>query len=136
MMDTALSAAWHRGLTAPQIAVLIGGVTASAVRYRRGALGLPKREGERAQAASVFGGRHKATPTTYQPRKPPPVLELGPESNPKPLVEREWGDCAFPVGEDDAGMLICGGPVPTGARRPYCRHHAALTVSKDAAHAA
>jgi hypothetical protein len=132
-MDRALVEAWGEGLTSPQIALLIGqGVTASAVRYRRVILGLKPRGAE----VEIFGGKHKACPSPYKPRKPAPVLKLGPESRPKLWAEREGDDCAFPVGQDGEDMVICGGPIPAGARRPYCLHHLALTVTRESAHAA
>jgi hypothetical protein len=128
-MDKALQAAWYRGLSTPQIALLIGqGVTASAVRYRRAQLGLKPRGSE----AKAFSGKHKACPSTVKPRAAMPLLKLGPQSDPKPWLDRAFRDCAFPVGQDGDDMIVCGGPIPPGARRPYCLHHLALTVAHAA----
>jgi hypothetical protein len=126
-MDTTLTAAWCKGLSAPQIAVLIGGVSAGAVRKRRMKLGLRPRTGEEL----AFIGRHKAPPSVIPPSAPmPPLNKLGPDSAPKPWAAREWRECAFAVGEDSEGLIACCGPVAQAARRPYCPFHQALTVKE------
>lgn len=126
-MDAALSRFWTKGLTSPQIATLIGGVTASAVRFRARRQGLKPR----GQADLSFAGVHKAAPSPWKPARPIPKLDqLGPHAKPRFWIDREPGECAFPVESPD-GLLACCGPIPLGARRPYCRFHLSLTVEVE-----
>jgi hypothetical protein len=131
-MDLTLTTAWTSGLSSTQIAVLIGGgISASAVRSRRAHLGLQAREGICRAAGETFRGKHKAIPSAAPPRKAMPTLSKpGPESQPIAMNERPWEACAFPLGEDDQGLIACGGPVPIGSRRRYCRFHLALTAQE------
>ena len=42
-------------------------------------------------------------------------------SNPKPLVERQFGECCFPVAGDSDGTLYCCEPVVR--EKKYCKRH-------------
>lgn len=42
-------------------------------------------------------------------------------SNPKPLVERQFGECCFPVAGDSDGTLYCCEPVVRDKK--YCKRH-------------
>jgi hypothetical protein len=125
-MDAALSRFWTKGLTSPQIAALIGGVTASAVRHAARRQGLTPR----GSADLSFAGVHKAAPTPWKPTRPLPPDQLGPHAKPRLWTDREPGECAFPVESPD-GLLACCGPIPLGARRPYCPFHLSLTVGVE-----
>jgi hypothetical protein len=76
----------------------------------------------------VIGARYHGDLAKRAPNsmKPLPLSKLGPASQPKPWVERAWGECAFPVDSAD-GILSCCGPIPEGAKRPYCDFHLDLT---------
>jgi hypothetical protein len=124
--EAALRAGWASGLSSFQIAPLVGGVTASAVRARRRRLGLPKRSGDEL----VYGGVHKATPSTQKPSGLIPALIPEPDTTPVLWRDLEWSQCAFPVGDSDDGPLACGAKVPSGARRRYCPFHQASTVER------
>jgi hypothetical protein len=130
-MDAALEVAWKAGLSASQIAVLLGGgATATSVRRRRTHLGLRPR----GVIETSFGGKRKAASSTLKPSAPMPTLaRLGPDSDPKPMDARAWSECAFPVGDDDQGLIACGGHVAAGSRRRYCAFHLTLTV-REACH--
>lgn len=131
-MDDTLTAAWHASVPTPQIAALIGlGITASAVRGRARDLRLP----QRGEFEAVWSGKYGNLPPPKRHTLPlPNMAKLGPDSSPVAYATRSFGQCVFPVGEDDEGLLVCGGKVRPGSRRPYCPFHASLTVS--AAHAA
>jgi hypothetical protein len=128
-MDRMLRVGWGEGRSSQEIAALIGhklGVrlTSAAVRNRRPDLGLKQRSID----VQVFGGRHKAVASTLKPRTPAPILRLGPDSQPAHWEKRLVGQCAFPVGDGDEGLIACCGPVAPGAKRPYCPFHLELTV--------
>lgn len=129
--DATLKAAWIAGMSAERIADMIGhDVTPAAVRCRARVLDLPPR----GALEAFWRGRYASKPAkARRTSKPLPknVGKLGPLSDPKPWSEREFGDCAFPI-EGEDGLLCCGGPIPPGARRPYCLHHLAATVTHAA----
>lgn len=131
-MDVALTAAWHASIPTPQIAAMIGlGVTASSVRGRARDLNLP----QRGQFEAVWSGKYgNKAPPVVRTRPLPDMAILGPDSKTKAFSARAWGDCAFPVGDDADGVVICGAQVARGARRPYCPFHAVLTL--ESVHAA
>jgi hypothetical protein len=131
-MDDTLTAAWHASLPTHQIAALVGPeATASAVRSRARRLNLP----ERGVFEAAWSGKYKGRAAPDRLVKPLPDLrKLGPDSAPVIWAARDWRQCAFPVGDGEQGLVVCGGPIKPGARRPYCPFHASLTVS--ASHAA
>ena len=130
-MDETLTVAWHASIPTTQIASLIGmGITASAVRGRARDLFLP----QRGEFEAVWSGKHKGrAPGKHTTRPLPDVRKLAPDSKPVPFAARAFSQCAFPVDEDDEGLVACGGEVPLGARRRYCPFHASLTVSHERA---
>jgi hypothetical protein len=125
-MDSKVRVGWLSGLSARQIAAHVGtpGVTDSVVRTRRIALGLPPR----GPAEQVIGARYHDNRSKRAPdsKKPLPAPKLGPASQPRPWTERGRAECAFPV-DSPNGVLSCCGPIPEGARRPYCDFHLTLT---------
>jgi hypothetical protein len=123
-MDAVLIAGWNEGLSSFQIAAVVGGISASAVRGRRIDLSLPPR----GVATLVFAGRFKSA---YQPpasKAVPVCVNLGPLSEPRPFIDREAGQCAFVVSDGRDEVMACCAPIPAGARRPYCLFHQALTA--------
>ena len=52
-------------------------------------------------------------------------------TTPFPLMDRVFGQCAWPVGEPErpADQLCCGADVPETVSKPYCLHHFAMAVS-------
>jgi GcrA cell cycle regulator len=139
---------WHHalGLSAAVSATLIGQVTRNAVISKRRSLGLfganPLRfAGESAQRVGQAFVRSTANtgalPSRSQPdddgagdrREPPPLVDtLAPRNaNPKTLVDRVAGECAWPLGPADAEgnyrTLFCCAPVVSA--RSYCPAHLA-----------
>ena len=113
-MDATLTAGWIAGLSAPEIATIIGGVSGSAVRGRRVFMGLPDRE----DGAMAFAGRFKAgyRPATVGAKKTP-TLKAAPMSRPRPFGDRGAFECALPIG-DGEDMRACCATVGLGRRRP------------------
>lgn len=120
-----LKAGWLSGLTAPEIAAMVG-TTPAAVRAKRDHLGLPSRDGEVEYEASRQAVRCRRTLRPVIPPKvapPDPALMAPlPGSWPRPWLSRAFGECAFPVGGEGAETLSCCLPVKRSGR-PYCKAH-------------
>ncbi|QUD88035.1 GcrA family cell cycle regulator [Phenylobacterium montanum] len=121
------------GLTAAESAILLG-VSKNAViskRTRMGLLGGVRlfKAGEAAPQRRGREPRLKLTPTPQFRRLPLPDMDQPPPpaARPKPLAQRERGECAWPLGaaeqEGDWRTLFCCAPVRPGGR--YCCAHAA-----------
>lgn len=74
----------------------------------------------KAELIIVGGGavmeRAEAPASPYRPKAHGPL----PESNPKPWLERAFGECAFPVSGEGADTLSCCAP---SGERTYCKDH-------------
>ncbi|MDR3508040.1 MAG: GcrA family cell cycle regulator [Caulobacteraceae bacterium] len=119
------------GLTAAESALLLGGVSRSAVIAKRHRLGLVGRV-----ASPAKGPRPRAPRVTIRLVREPqfrcealPQMDWPPPpgAEPKTLANRAAGQCAWPLGgAEEAGdwlTLFCC--APTQAAGPYCQTHAA-----------
>lgn len=135
---------WKEGLSAREIAQRFPGRTRNAVLGmlgRRGLLGgavrttQPRSKPVVARArpaplrliapASIKPMAHRADPTAAlrfdaPAPAPPPVSPA--TARAKPLLERQFGECAWPV-DGGTQQLFCCAPVAAG--RSYCAHHLA-----------
>ena len=124
---------FDRGLTAAQSAELIGGVTRDAVISKRRRLGLAPTKAARDILGALPPPTRSLVAGFPVPRfrcEPLPDMDLPapPDAAPKRLADREFGECAWPLGtadeEGDYRTLFCCAPVKRG--RPYCIDHAAV----------
>ena len=122
-MDSTLKSAWLEGRSSSQIARQLGHpMTASAVRARARRLNLPMHPEQ-----MVWGGKLKmngqVTPTRMD--KPLPKLKLvGPESAPRPWIERDIGaNAAFRSVTDDNRHTRLLRPDQARGEAPLLRLH-------------
>lgn len=65
------------------------------------------------------------------PDKPlPPTRAPGAAVNPKPWIERAFGECCYPVSGEGADTLSCCNPAPKTAAWSYCPAHLAVITTK------
>ena len=129
---------YNVGLSAAESAGLIGGVSKNSVISKRRRLGLVATVfvGQRAEALADGVGQPRRRCRARLFRGPPPLpveplpdmeRAIPPDSRPRRLTERRWGDCAWPLGPaetaGDYRTLFCGAPKVRGR---YCAAHAAL----------
>jgi GcrA cell cycle regulator len=128
---------YRTGLSAAESAALIGGVSKNAVVSKRRRLGLLASVAMGARSAAGRGFPRLTGLGRIRRLRCPPLLPTSPlpkmdgprppGANPKRLVERGFGDCAWPLGPahepGDYRTLFCGAPT-LGCGR-YCEAHAA-----------
>lgn len=133
---------WAEGRSATEIANRLGGFTRSAVLGKLNRLGLLKTREKPSAPARVPRaprpirlpkdtrlviagcGAVLQVPKAHPPRQvvePPKALVA---SKPKPWIEREPGECAYPVSEDGADVHSCCAPVKGDGA--YCKAHRRL----------
>jgi len=120
------------GLTCAESADALGGVSRNAVLCKRLRLGLTaqSRDVGGALAGLLSGRRFQAPEPPPLPCHPLPRMDesLPHGARPKPLVDRQPRECAWPLGAasrpGDYRTLFCC--APTLRRRPYCQAHLAI----------
>ena len=134
-----LAQLWKDGLSAGQIAVRLG-ATRNAVlgKLKRlkllGTRASASPPGRAPNAPRPAGAPRLALagepPASEPPRAAPSYPELDvpetafaplPGAVPRPWLQRDDGECAFPAGGDGAGLWSCCAPVKPGS--PYCPAH-------------
>jgi hypothetical protein len=77
-----------------------------------------------------LNGGIRLSPAIMKPKALPDFKPLLHEvvTEPKPWLERKFGECAYPVAGDGAGLMSCCGPV--WEARAYCRAHAEVMFRK------
>lgn len=143
-----LKTLWAEGLSASQIATVLGGTTRNAVIGKVTRLGLTPRRlcggGYHTHQTRMRRTRNKKPKAPVKPRekaKPivpdwkreileapvylePCVDEKIPLSQRKTILTLEAGDCRWPIGDpQNAEFHFCGGKKIVGL--PYCQRHAA-----------
>jgi len=133
-----LTKRWEAGETSAQIAKALGS-TPERIRAKRNALGLKARDGEARLLLETRGGHRpgprvphgqlRATPST--PKAAPAADKLKPlaGSTPRPWVQRQRGECCFPVDGGGADTLSCCLPVRK-AGGIYCEGHVAIACGQ------
>lgn len=121
------------GLTSAKIAAAIGAVSRNAVISKCRALGVPLHHQPKPPKPAKWVDM--STPLF---RAPPPVAEYvepavflaPPPATAKPWLQRQDGECCFPVSGDGATTLFC---CAAADRRGYCTDHRAVLYGKKAA---
>jgi GcrA cell cycle regulator len=123
------------GLTAAESALLLGGVSRSAVIAKRNRLGLvgapPRRRADETQVSGAE--KPRARYPRFRPEPPFAVWPLPDMDRPPPhdarpaaLARHQRGQCLWPLGPAEAAAdwrsLFCC--APTLSSRPYCAIHA------------
>lgn len=147
-----LNTLWQEGLSASQVAKLLGGVTRNAVLSKVHRLGIAGRATASAPSRPARPPRRDPAPRVARPKAAPdrprrvlPTIAMAPPAadafpayaaDPSPLrppVEEGPGsatimtlgrnECSWPIGDPQADdFTLCG--APAGGR--YCQRHAAL----------
>lgn len=134
---------WATGISASGIAAELGDVSRSAVLgklHRLKLLGsrLSASAPRRYEGALIASQAGPATPPRDLPGPATPPAPLSPPrspwreaafdplpgSAPRPWLTREFGECAFPVGGEEAAVLSCC--APARRRSAYCAAHHAI----------
>jgi hypothetical protein len=109
---------WSAGFSAPEIARRIGAPSASAVVSRAWRQGWVRR-----RTVAALNHRFGHPPCAFEIKPLPPDPPLGIAVSPRPWLERNAGQCAFPV--DGEGWLVRSCCNPSG-EAAYCAAHRAI----------
>lgn len=134
---------WAAGLSASQVAKTLGGITRNSVIGKVHRMKLPGRAKPSKPVVAARAARIARAPRPPRVERPKlviagngAVLQVAkapaprvstleaqplPGVDPKPWLERAFGECAFVVGGDGADALSCCAKVKSGT--PYCAPH-------------
>ena len=120
-----LKSLWTEGLSASQIARVLGGVTRNAVIGKVHRLGLAGRASPTAWSARAFRWRRRFRMRSHVPE--PPVVEEDPvvmdDGNFATVLTISNSMCRWPIGDPSENEFhFCGRKPKTGS--PYCEAHA------------
>jgi GcrA cell cycle regulator len=121
----------REGLTAAEVAEVLGGVTRAAVISKIHRLGFLKRAGQPTAERVTASIRRPRIDSRLPPKRPlqpmPELREVPSTGEPCPLAGLPAGACHWPVDDPGPGRmhlaLFCAGPAPDGV---YCAAHRAL----------
>jgi GcrA cell cycle regulator len=91
-------------------------------RLKGGRAGKLVRDRKRAQAQLTFG------PSNPLPPPHPADLDI-PHSQRRQLLELNWNECRYPIGDPGVDLFFCGAP-KSETDRSYCTHHRAIVWVK------
>jgi GcrA cell cycle regulator len=125
----------REGLTAAEVADVLGGVTRAAVISKVRRLGFRKRAAQPATERATVAVRRPCIDRRLPPKRPPqpmPALrDVAPTGEPRRLACLPLGACHWPVDDPGPGRmhlaLFCAGPAPDGV---YCVAHRALAHAR------
>lgn len=125
-----LAQMWLAGQTAVAIGIALGGRGESAVRWKAGELGLPRRPMGRQPTYGFGDGLARSRSPRLRTARPKPTVFFD-AFPPVRFVDATSKQCHFIEGEPaGADTLMCGRPIEAGS---YCAGHRAICVLPEVA---